>query len=139
MSTSRPGTGFRTRAGHRVVLGAPPRSAARRDRRGPVRFTAGGRWHRVSPALSCLLIGFFPWPAQNSATRFAAWRHPCRLHGREAVSVSTRTSRALPIGVIFVARRVRLPAPARPASLPSSSPSPSPSPSSSPSGGPVAG
>lgn len=67
-------------------------------------FTVGERRHRMPPALSFVLVGFFLWLAENMATYLGAWRYPYQLHGWEPVPMSKWVSWALLITVLFVVR-----------------------------------
>ncbi|MFF8384039.1 DUF817 domain-containing protein [Streptomyces kanasensis] len=82
-----------------------------------VRYTVGGRSHRMPLGLSFVLIGFFLWVAENAATYVGAWSYPHQLDGWQPVALTKFGAWALLISVTFVLvertrRRGAAPAPA---------------------------
>ncbi|SEK85210.1 DUF817 domain-containing protein [Streptacidiphilus jiangxiensis] len=74
-----------------------------------VRFTVGGRDHRMPLTLSFVLIGFFLWLAENIATFLGAWRYPYQRHGWQPVSTHEWGSWTLLIAVLFALVRLLAP------------------------------
>nr|WP_268744361.1 DUF817 family protein [Streptomyces argyrophyllae] len=67
-----------------------------------VGFGVGAHRYRMPLAVSSVLIGFFPWVAENAATCAGAWSHPQQLGARRPVPPARFRAWSPLISVTFV-------------------------------------